>query len=60
MSTTITTKANVTRIMDATQPTTVINPTATTSIDDYERTAAVSFASIPSANIYNKVESVNL
>lgn len=59
MSTTITTKANVTRIMDATQPTTVINPTATTSIDDYERTAAVSFASIPSANIYNKVESVN-
>lgn len=59
MSTTITTKANVTRVMDINQPTTVINPTATTSIDDYERTAAVSFASIPAANIYNKVESVN-
>lgn len=59
MSATITTKANVTRIMDANQPTTVINPTATTSIDDWERTAVVSFASIPAANIYNKVESVN-
>lgn len=60
MSTTVSTKASVTRIMDENQPTTVINPSSTASINETARTAAVSFASIPAANIYSEVQAVNL
>lgn len=59
MSTTYSTKANVTRILDASRPSTVITPTSTATINDFTINAVLAFGSVPAANNYSHVEAVN-
>lgn len=60
MSTTYSPKATATRILDANQPSSVITPSSTATINDFTLNAVVAFGSIPAANIYSHVDAVNL